>query len=358
VRLLRLRLEELRLFEQVELVPGPGVNLLLGPNGAGKTSLLEAVHLLGYGRSFRSGARDGLIRRGSEATQVFAEIEGPDGRHRLGLRRASKDWEARVDGSNVATLSEMFARCAVVTFEPGSHELIAGASEGRRRFLDWGLFHVEPSFLASWRSYQRALRQRNALLREGRGGNALEPWESELERHGRALDRMRRDYVAMLETELRPISAALFPSPGEPSLQYRAGWRSDDQSLGEALLEARARDLALGYTTQGPHRANWSIQYPGLPSREALSRGQEKLAALSCVLAQARHYATLRGDWPIICLDDLGSELDRGHQQRAASWLLEQPAQALISGTEAPAGFDSSRCTLFHVEQGGLRALL
>jgi DNA replication and repair protein RecF len=358
VRLRQLRIEQLRLFEQAEIAPGPRLNLLVGDNGAGKTSVLEAVHLLGYGRSFRAGARDAVIRHGADAARVFAEIEAPDGRHRLGLRRGSKDWEARIDGVAVAALSELFARCAVVTFEPGSHELIAGPAELRRRFLDWGLFHVEQEFLGVWRSYQRALRQRNALLREGRGGDQLTPWELELDRSGSTLDRMRQRYADALAPPLEELSAALFPSPGLPTLSYRPGWPRHEGALGDALAASRPRDLALGYTTLGPHRANWSIRYPTLPGRDSLSRGQEKLAALCCVLAQAQHYAGVRGDWPIICLDDLGSELDQAHQGRAAQWLAAQPAQVLVSGTEAPVGFDAGSCAMFHVERGQLRALL
>jgi DNA replication and repair protein RecF len=358
MHLTRLRLEQLRLFEAVELEPGPRVNLLLGANGAGKTSLLEAVHLLGYGRSFRSGGRDALIRRGAEAAGVFAEIETPSGIRRVGLRRGGKDWEARLDGAAVSTLSALFEVCAVVCFEPGSHELIAGPAELRRRFLDWGLFHVEPDFIGVWRSYQRALKQRNALLRQGRGGAALEPWEHELARNGGVLHRMRLGYVASLGPRLAEIARHIFPSPGEPSLHYQAGWRVDESGLDAALVEHRERDLSLGYTSIGPHRANWSLRFPALPSREVLSRGQEKLTALCCVLAQAQNYATARGDWPVICVDDLGSELDHDHQQRTAAWLQAQPAQVWVTGTSAPGGLDRAPAHVFHVEQGAVRALL
>jgi DNA replication and repair protein RecF len=358
MHLLRLHIERLRLFEQVEFEPGSGINLFVGPNGAGKTSLLEAVYLLGYGRSFRGGGREAPVRRGAESLEVFAELAGTSGVHRLGLRRSGKDWEARLDGAPVSTLSDLFARCAVVCFEPGSHELIAGPAELRRRFLDWGLFHVEPSFLGVWRSYQRALRQRNALLRQGRGGDELLPWERELGRSGAELDRMRRGYIAALSAPLASLTEAIFPGPGAPTLHYASGWPSEEGSLEEMLPRARARDTTLGYTSFGPHRANWNVRYPTLPVRSSLSRGQEKLSALCCILAQAQHYAHARGDWPIVCLDDLGSELDRDHQARAVAWLAAQPAQMLVTGTETPNGFESVERHVFHVEQGSVQRLL
>jgi DNA replication and repair protein RecF len=360
VQLLRLAAEHLRLFEQVELQPASGINLLLGGNGAGKTSLLEAIHLLGYGRSFRAGARDALIRHGAAALQVRAEIAGGDGgRHRLGLQRASKQWQARLDGRELATLGELFAHCPVVCFEPGSHDLIAGPAELRRRFLDWGLFHVEQDFLPAWRDYQRALRQRNALLRSGAEDAQFPAWEESLARSGERLHRLRAGYVEALQPALQELAAALFPGPGAPRLRYLPGWSGEAGTLAPALAAARERDRSLGYGTVGPHRANWSIAYPALPSRETLSRGQEKLTALCCILGQARHFARLRGDWPIVCLDDLGSELDPLHQARAAEWLRAQPAQVWVTGTVAPAGLDAGDgVTTFHVEQAAVTRLV
>lgn len=360
MRLLRLSAERLRLFDRVELEPGPGLTLLRGPNGAGKTSLLEAVHLLGYGRSFRVGGRDAVIQRGAESVQLFAELcEGPDSAvHRLGLRRSAREWEARLDGASVATLGELFIHCAVVTFEPGSHALIAGPAELRRRFLDWGLFHVEQNFLPVWRDYQRALRQRNALLRQGAPSAELAPWEQALALSGTALHGLRTGYVEELVAPLGEVAGAIFPGPGVPTLRYQAGWRAGELGLLEALEAGRDRDRQLGYTQSGPHRANWSVVYPTLPDRDSLSRGQEKLSALCCLLAQAQHYAGRRGDWPILCLDDLGSELDRTHQAGVIDWLDRAPLQALISGTETPHGLDAIPHALFHVEQGALQRLL
>jgi DNA replication and repair protein RecF len=361
MHLLRLRAEQLRLFETVEIEPTPGVNLLLGPNGAGKTSLLEAVHLLGYGRSFRAGAREAVVRRGAEALQVFAEIADARGeRHRLGLQRSGRQWQARIDGRDVGSLSELFVHCPVVCFEPGSHELIAGPADLRRRFLDWGLFHVEHTFLGIWRDYQRALRQRNALLRTHAPADEFVPWEHELAELGGRLHQLRTVYVAALAAPLVDVAGALFPSPGAPTLRYLPGWSEEGEGLGGVLAAARDRDRQLGYTTAGPHRANWTLHYPALPSRDSLSRGQEKLSALCCILAQARHFASVRGDWPIICVDDLGSELDRAHQSRAAEWLTAQPAQVWVTGTDNPAGFSGAGdgVATFHVEQGSLRRLL
>ena len=170
----RLTVAGLRRFEQVSLTPDPGLNLITGDNGAGKTSLLEALHLMAYGRSFRGRVRDGLVRTGADAVEVFVEWEeGAAIRpRRAGLRHNGQAWTGRLDGETVGQLGELCAALAVVSFEPGSHALVTGGGEPRRRFVDWGLFHVEHNFLGLWRRYARALKQRNALLKSGIGAPA------------------------------------------------------------------------------------------------------------------------------------------------------------------------------------------
>jgi DNA replication and repair protein RecF len=361
VQIQRLTLARFRGFEAVELRPGPRLNLITGGNGAGKTSLLEAAHLLSNGRSFRGRVRDGLVRNGLPDLEVFAEWTQVDGRtRRAGLRHSGRDWQARLDGQPVAVLAELCAALAVLSFEPGSHELIAGGSEQRRRFIDWALFHVEPEFLPHWRRYSRALKQRNALLKSHPQRELLSPWDSELVDAGEPVTRMRWLYLQQLEPLLGEIMSRLLPELGSLHFDYQPGWRRDEQGLDEALQQSASRDLLLGHTGPGPHRADWQIVFENLPGRNALSRGQEKLVALACTLAQARAYAAHRGEWPVIALDDLASELDLPHQQMALDLLLAGEAQVLLTGTEVPQALLDRSIPMhrFHVEQGQLRALL
>lgn len=356
VRLIRLELRDLRNLVEVQLSPGPGLNLLVGANGAGKTSVLEGLHLLSYGRSFRGRVRDGLVRTGRDAVQVFAEWEREDGQgvHRAGLRHGGGSWEARIDGHPVEHLGELCAAFMVVTFEPGSHALVSGGGEPRRRFVDWGLFHVEQGFLPVWRRYSRALKQRNALLKSGAGIGQLSAWDHELAAAGEELSRRRALYVDRLQERLAPVMEDLAPSLGQVLLEFEPGWRQSSLSLADALAVARDRDRMLGHTTVGPHRADWKLRLSGKDQGEALSRGQAKLAALSCLFAQAVDCAAERGDWPVIALDDLASELDAAHRHRVLDFLSRTPAQTFITGTE-PLQFDGP-AALFHVEQGRIEA--
>jgi DNA replication and repair protein RecF len=363
----RLTISNLRGFEQASFAPAAGLNLITGENGAGKTSLLEALHLMAYGRSFRGRVHEGLIRSGCPAVEVFVEwrtsnhsqddAELTGYLHKAGLRHGGQGWEGRLDGANVSHLGEFCAALAVVTVEPGSHELIMGRAEERRRFVDWGLFHVEPDFLPLWRRYARALKQRNSLLKTHSAPDELEAWEQEMSNTGERLTQHRQHYLEHLQPHLQAVVGALLPAAVSSTLNFQPGWRRDELPLADALLLSRDRDLACGFTSIGPQRADWRIEHSGIPGRTALSRGQAKLTALSALLAQAEHHAQLRGEWPVVALDDLASELDRTHQRRVLERLLASGAQVLVTGTEIPTALRElgAEVSVFHVEHGQIR---
>lgn len=352
----RVAVGQFRRFEQGQWSPAAGINLLVGDNGIGKTSYLEALHLISYGRSFRGRVRDGLIRQGQAALEVFvhwSEQTGQGIEHRGGLRHAGQEWTARLDGEDVSQLGQLCAALAVVTFEPGSHVLISGGSEPRRRFLDWGLFHVEPGFTPLWRRYSRALKQRNALLKQGASRHALAAWDQELAQVGEPLTAARMHYLSRMQDKLVPLALTLAPGLQVRGLDFHPGWRRQEMPLADALLLAQERDRQQGFTSVGPHRADWTVLYSALSGREVLSRGQAKLTALACLLAQAADFAQERGQWPVLCLDDLGSELDRHHQGRILDFLQATQAQVLVTATEVPPAFVDRPVSVFHVEHDG-----
>ena len=354
-----LRLANLRLFEQVELELGPGWNLFTGGNGAGKTTLLEAACLLSHGRSFRSASHDPLVRSGSDGYSIYGET-GLDGVSRgVGIARRNGRLEARVAGQTV-TLGELMRQTAVLCFEPGSHELLGGGSDGRRRFLDWGVFHVEHEFLPVWSRYHRALRQRNALLRARAGDAELEPWNQELARSGEPLSAMRQRYCAVLAQAVEPLLQQLLPELGPARLSFNPG-HDVTRLLLEELTQRQDCDRERGHSTRGPHRADWSLAFEHAASREHWSRGQEKLAAFALFMAQAHcHAAGHDGQMPVLCLDDVASEIDQAHLQRVLDLVDASSAQVLVTATEPREALArrSRPTAMFHVEQAQVRRLL
>ncbi len=362
MRVTDLRVDGLRNLRAVECRPGPGFNLIFGGNGAGKTSLVEALHVLSHGRSFRTGQIDSLVGRDVDAFDLFVVLARgqPGSGSRLGMRRDASGWTLRQDDQTVPTLVEFVRAVAVVTTEPESHLVVTGPAEGRRRFLDWLLFHVEPEFLTSWRRYLRALRQRNAALRAAAGEAAVAAWEGELALHGEAIDRQRRASLAQLVPDIRAMLGVLLPDLGECQARYRQGWPKD-LGLAQALAEGRASDRERGFSQRGPHRSDWRLEFDSGVGHGQLSRGQAKLAAMACLLGQATDYHRRQGEWPILVCDDLGAELDSERQGRLLDWLAATGGQVFITATEPGPGWASrlpAESARFHVEQGRLRRLL
>lgn len=358
MRLQRLVIEDLRILAQVELRPVEGVNWLVGPNGAGKTSILEGVYLLSSGRSFRAGSVDACVRRGASGLTVFAELVSASGAmRRVGLRREARSFVGRVDGESVVSLAELFAACPAVCFQPDAAELILGGGELRRRFLDWGLFHVEQDFLLAWRRFNRALRQRNLLLRTRRRSAEEEAWRAELAEVGTVLHRLRRDYVDSLLPSLIEVSGWLLPDLGSPRLLFRPGWAANDETLADALGRGLEVDLRQGFTGLGPQRAGWVLAFEAIPQREMFSRGQAKLAALSMLLAQIAGFVAKRGEAPVVALDDALAELDPGNQRRLLDYLGQFRAQVLLASADSGlvVRHGAAAESVFHVEQGRVR---
>ena len=349
----QLVLTDLRCFEALKLVPSRSVNVLLGDNGSGKTSILEALYVLSHGRSFRAGGgAAALIRRGQTACTVHAVLGGAQQR-RLGLTRTAHTWRARIDGQPAVRLSALLGLCPVICVEPGSQALIVGPAELRRRFLDWGVFHVEPGFVDVWQRHRRALQQRNALLRTAVDDRQMRIWEQHLAQAGQELDVLRRAYLERWREPLTRYLSRWLPELGAPQYQYQRGWAAASE-LDTALRSTRDRDRVMGFTRAGPQRADWALTFSRAPERHQLSRGQTKLVALACMLAQFEVYRSVRGDAPVLLLDDLASELDRAHGERVLDQVLGCGAQVWISGTTFPWQRQFS-ARVFHVEHGAAR---
>lgn len=348
--LARLELADFRNIPAAELVPGPEVNWLRGENGAGKTSVLEAIHLLARGRSFRSPTLLPLIREDCPAMRVVAETAAGD---RLGVERGRGQWRGRINGADCTRVSEFAVRLPLVLVEPGSHQLVEGPPARRRAYLDWALFHVEPDYLAVWRRYARLLRQRNAALKAGAAPAVLDSLETPMSRAAEAIDRLRRQQVAQLVARIPGLAESLGLRFAPPEPGYREG-HDPDRDLAETLASARERDREAGHTRHGPHRAELRLLQDGKAIAPRLSRGQQKLCSLVLLLALLDQYRDA-GLPALLLLDDPVSELDREHLSRLVAWLGRSPVQSWVTAVAPP---PEAAGTMFHVEQGQITAMV
>ena len=345
-----LHVEQLRCIETAELALHPGFNLIWGDNGAGKTSLLEAIFLLGRGRSFRTRHSEQLIRRSAQRLTVFGRTAGPKERGVGFAFDYDTGIEARVDGLPIKSLADLTLTVPVQVIDPGIHKLIEEGSHRRRRWLDWAVFHVEPDFGEHWYRYSRTLRQRNAALKT-RPADAR-PWEPDLVVSGEHIARARRIVLHELERHWRSVLAAL--NCPRADLHYLPGW-PEGTTLADALDSARTRDETRQITTVGPHRADIRISIAGKPARDVLSRGQQKLMAAALSVAQLHLLKESVGLVPLLLLDDPAAELDATHLtafveqiSTLGCQLLATALQPKIQGFQVPD-------QVFHVEQGHVR---
>lgn len=353
----RLAIEDFRCVERAELQFDSRCNLIAGENASGKTSLLEAVFFLGRGRSFRSTRNDALVRTGAGQFSLVARIFHNSVSQPLGMRLGADGIEARYAGRPVAGLAELATRLPVQAIDPEVHRLVDGGPQERRRYVDWGVFHVEPTFVDHWRRYQRALRQRNAALKAGQTPALVRVWDSELVEAGESVADCRQRYIAGLRNSVREVGQRMLGS--EIELGLYQGW-SAERPLAEALEHSFSRDRERGSTSAGPHRADVSVKVSGQTARDRVSRGQQKMLAAAMLLGQLEHDAARGSAVATLLVDDPAAELDANHLERLLGEVLSVPAQLFITALdpENPALRNLPAGRRFHVEHGVVSALL
>lgn len=346
--LVELTVTNLRCIEHAQLEVPDGLTLISGGNGSGKTSLLEGIFLLGRGRSFRTRNIDRLIRRGQDHLRVIGRLRSVSGVSTvIGLELAGEGVTARIGGRAAGSLAQLSQAFPVQAIEPGIHRLVEEGGYGRRRWMDWAVFHVEPQFVDTWVRYTRALKQRNAALKTDPAQASI--WDGELARLGEIIAESRSRFVKQLGPYWQDAVGALSGLPVE--LQYLRGW-SQEHSLQEALLASRTRDEARHLTHSGPHRADVAVRLYGRPAREVLSRGQQKLVAVAMTLAQLRFLQATTGTTPTLLLDDPAAELDGEHLERFIAQVSQLRSQLVVTSLHAESRLFGSPARSFHVEHG------
>lgn len=357
----RLRVNNVRNLGCVSLDSFKPVNIFFGTNGSGKTSLLEALHFLLMGRSFRQSQFKPLLKEGEEEAIVFAELLSEDARKMsLGIsRRREGKPTIRLDAAKLQTLAELIQIAPVQVLNNDTFEMLTGGPAHRREYLDWGLFHVEPRFFPIWRLAQRALKQRNSLIRHGKIDRPqLELWSREYARYGEQLDDLRADYFTKLLPRCLEMLSLLSPLVAQSlSTTYYRGW-AKDQSLEALLVEGIDRDIQQGFTRSGPHRADLRVTVGTSAAADVLSRGQLKIAVAGFYLAQAQILNELVNKKSIFLVDDLTAELDSYHRHQFCTQLERLNLQVFATCIERDDLIDCwpgvNQPALFHVEQGSV----
>lgn len=356
-----LRITNFRNFAGIEISPSTrGLNILYGHNGSGKTSLLEAIHYLALGRSFRHPSATKLIRYSTDKFSIFSHIVGDFERDiPVGVERHIQgSAKVRMAEQDVSSMTELALFLPVRLINAQSHCLFESGPMYRRKFLDWGLFYQSEHFLTSWRHFERVLKQRNAVLRDKRSKKELDAWTEELVKHGMELHSLRQAYVKAIQPLIAQLANELL-AMHDLDIQYQAGW-NETIDYSSVLAMHYPEEFRLGYTQYGPHRADFDVLSAGCSVKHFLSRGQQKLLICAMMIAQGMLLTMQGKKEPIYLVDDLPSELDVKSRKKLLSLLASQQTQVFITAIESETICNVISHKLdvpmkvFHVEHGNI----
>ncbi|SPL72033.1 DNA replication/repair protein RecF [Acinetobacter stercoris] len=323
----RLNIQRVRNLETVVLNELQPFNVFYGQNGSGKTSILEAIHLLATGRSFRTHIPKNYIQNNTQDAIIFAQ----SATEKIGMQKLqSGEQLIKVNGDTVATQGQLAKILPLQHIDPLSTDIIDHGAKPRRQLLDWLMFHVEPEFYIAWQYYSRTLKQRNSLLKVQRNLTLqdLEPWNQMLSQYGEILHSQRLEIVEQWKIYLREDLAQLLPDL-DIQLEYSAGFHVEHGLLSD-LSNYHQKDIERRYTEYGPHRADLRLKTPLGDADVVLSRGQKKLLIMALKLSQIAMLHACNKE-TVVLLDDLTAELDLSAQQRLIERLSQLGSQVFIT---------------------------
>jgi DNA replication and repair protein RecF len=351
-RLQSIAVRDFRNLARADLGLPPEGLVVIGENGQGKTNLLEAIYYLELFRSVR-GARDqDLVRFGAPGFHIAATIE-TDAPHEIsvGFERATRRKRVRLDGGDPERLSDAIGSLPAVMFAPGDVELVAGAPNARRRYLDILLALSSRRYLTALQRYRVALGHRNAALRDvarsGRQDDRIVVWEAPLAEHGAVLWKARLDWIERSAERFAGLCSAIGESAAV-AMRYASAVAPEDDlpgALARALAERRTSDVRRALTHAGPHRDDLTLTIGGRELRTFGSAGQHRTAAIALRMVEAETLSDRRGGRPLMLLDDPFAELDLRRASRIVDLLaqegLGQTILAVPRETDIPAGLPS-----------------
>lgn len=360
MRIKKLFLQNFRNYEREEFDFSDGLNVLFGKNGQGKTNCAEAVFYLCTGASLRIRHDKQLIRIGAESARIVAEAENRYGKVTLSADVYENKREIKINGAKIAKSADLMGRLNSVFFSPGELRLIQDGPDERRRFMNISISQTSPAYYTALLRYNKILDQRNTLLKDRDITMVLDTlpvWDEQLCKYAAVIVKKRKEFL----DELSPLAGELhaFLTDGAERLELKPDkkYEDDEEEIEKTLLRRLSnnyeKDLRLGFTTVGPHRDDVDFFLSGVDAKAYASQGQTRTAALAVKLAEVEIFKRLSGEYPVLILDDVMSELDLPRRKKLVSRI--SGLQTILTCTHAERVLYGAEANKIRIENGRIK---
>ena len=356
----KLFLQNFRNYENEQFTFSDGLIVLFGKNAQGKTNCAEAVFYVCTGASLRIRHEKPLIKMGATQAKITAEAENRYGRVVIEADIYQNKREIRVNGSKIAKNAELMGHINSVFFSPGELRLIQDGPDERRRFMNISISQNSPAYYTALLRYNKILDQRNSLLKNADITMVLDTlpvWDEQLCKYAAVIIKKRREFLEQLAPFAKEFHFFLTDGAEElivkPDKTYEGEERDIAESLSRRLAANYNKDLRLGFTTVGPHRDDLDVLIGGVDAKAYASQGQTRTAALALKLSEVQIFKSVSGEYPILVLDDVMSELDLPRRKKLLK-CIEQ-VQTLLTCTHAERVLYGAECNKIRIENGKIK---
>ncbi len=360
MRIKNLKLKNFRNYENESISFGEGLNVLFGKNAQGKTNCAEAVFYLCTGTSPRCRREKQLIRHGCDCAEISAVAEGVYGEIEISAKITESGREVKLNGNKITRNADILGNIYSVFFSPHELRLIQDGPDERRRFLNVSISQLSRPYYVALSRYNKILEQRNNLLKNRDLQlvyETLPVWDEQLCKYAAVIASKRAEFVEMLAPIAAEIHAYITDGAEKLEVSPEKKYKGDEKQLSERLFSELSanydRDIRLGFTASGPHRDDLDIVIDGTDAKNFASQGQTRTAALSIKLAEVEIFKKLSGEYPVLVLDDVMSELDLPRRKKLAT--RTQGLQTILTCTHAERVLYGRETHKIKVENGKIK---
>ncbi len=327
------------------------VNVFFGENGSGKTSILESIYFLSSAKSFRKSSAKSIINFDEEKVTVYSKLTNDITYSFAVTKDKTGKWSGKVNNTVFNKQSQLTSYLKVVAIDPEVYRLIDFGPQFRRSFLDWFVFHVEHSYLDTWKKTYKCIKQLNHLYKTKASNIEINVWETSLAEFSELLNQKRLECFDLLKPRILSLVKKIQPDIRNLKIEFKKGWQ-ESNSLLEQLTLDRIKNLKYGQIQNGPHKMDIKILANNFPASQTLSRGQKKILSIIFYLAYIESLMKDYGLEPIVCLDDLDAEIDESKLNILGGLFDELNIQLFISTVQVEKVKNIFKdIDMFHVEQ-------